>query len=258
MKEAIKKIIFTVFSFRPHTLSGRASILMYHSVGNNDAFFTVTSENFERQLAEIKARKLQAVKLGELTNLLKEGKDISNTIVLTFDDGYQDNLETVLPLLEKYGIPASFFIATGFIGKELIVSNSVVLPIMSEEEIKRLWAHPLVEVLPHGHLHQKMSHLSVEEAIADAERSFQELSGIIGSARRILAYPKGKHSPVLADALKRAGWEAAVTVNPGLVNSRSDHLRLPRNSVDSSVSMNEFAIKISTAIETYTWFKSLI
>jgi peptidoglycan/xylan/chitin deacetylase (PgdA/CDA1 family) len=229
---------------------------MYHSVANNSAFFTVTPENFERQLAEIKKRKLKTIKLGELVDLLKKKEDISNTVCITFDDGYRDNLEIALPLLEKYEIPASFFVATGFIGKNFSTSDGVTLPIMSEEEIRKLAAHPLAEILPHGHAHQKMSEMPAEEAVFDAERSFSELSWIVSGIRKIFAYPKGRYTDELVRHLGGAEWEAAVEVSEGLVRRDDNLYTLRRNSIDRGTNMTQFKACLSSTIEWYQAFKS--
>jgi peptidoglycan/xylan/chitin deacetylase (PgdA/CDA1 family) len=257
MKKTIKKIFFSCLRIFGTGLKNRASILMYHSVGNNGAFFTVTPGNFERQLAEIKKRKLKTIKLGELVDLLKKKEDISNTVCITFDDGYRDNLEIALPILEKYQIPASFFIATGFVSNDFSTSDGVTLPIMSEEEIRKLAAHPLAEVLPHGHSHQKMSEIATEEAVADAERSFSELSRLIGKTRRILAYPKGRFTSELAKRLAAAGWEAAVTVSEGLVSVSGDACTLKRNSINRTTEMAQFKCLVSRSVEWYLALKDI-
>jgi peptidoglycan/xylan/chitin deacetylase (PgdA/CDA1 family) len=53
---------------------------------------------------------------------LEEGSEPSKEkkAVVTFDDGYADNLHTALPILQELGIPATFFISTGFIGTEYL------------------------------------------------------------------------------------------------------------------------------------------
>ena len=50
----------------------------------------------------------------------------SNSVVVTFDDGYRDNHDVALPILEKYGVPATFFVATGFL-QDGVMWNDVVI-----------------------------------------------------------------------------------------------------------------------------------
>jgi peptidoglycan/xylan/chitin deacetylase (PgdA/CDA1 family) len=56
------------------------------------------------------------MRLGELAGSLCRGEVPRNAIAVTFDDGYQDNLDQAAPLLQRYEIPATIFVATGYLG----------------------------------------------------------------------------------------------------------------------------------------------
>jgi len=75
----------------------------------------VTPAHFDEQLAALRQH-YAVVTLSELRERLANGNRLGPLVVLTFDDGYTDNAETVLPLLEKHGVPATFYLATGFTG----------------------------------------------------------------------------------------------------------------------------------------------
>lgn len=96
-------------------------ILAYHRILPDpkfNPFGTVVSfDTFKRQIENI-SKKFPIVSLSDLLGHYR--KKISKhkiQIVLTFDDGYRDNIELVFPLLRKKGIPATFLIATDYIGK---------------------------------------------------------------------------------------------------------------------------------------------
>lgn len=89
-------------------------ILMYHriiDIQNDPWDLAVSPVNFEQQLQVLKKNKL-GIPLYKFHNLLKKGKIGHNSLAITFDDGYKDNFENALPLLSKYNMPATFFIAT--------------------------------------------------------------------------------------------------------------------------------------------------
>lgn len=111
MKTKLKKLYYHILKLKNRFFFGRpVMVLMYHrindEVGEKLQGLTVSVLNFERHLIYFK-EKFQIVKLDEDWALLKK-----TGIVITFDDGYADNLINALPLLEKYNIPATIFVTT--------------------------------------------------------------------------------------------------------------------------------------------------
>lgn len=94
-------------------------ILFYHSVKKNidrriDPSIVVSPKNFEWQLAYFASTR-QVISLDEYVDALYSGRSLpSKNVIITFDDGYKDNFTVVYPLLKKYRLPATFFLATGY------------------------------------------------------------------------------------------------------------------------------------------------
>lgn len=94
--------------------SKKALILMYHQVceKRSDPWdLAVHPERFEQQLGALK-RRFDVVSIDELVYSVAEGKLRKNMVAITFDDGFADNYNNAAPLLEWYGLPATFYIAT--------------------------------------------------------------------------------------------------------------------------------------------------
>ncbi len=98
-------------------------ILKYHSVADTphskfiDPANHVSVKVFTHQMKFL-ARKRTVISLDELTTALQEGKTLqSGTVVVTFDDGYLDNLTIAAPILKQYKIPATLFLPTGYIDR---------------------------------------------------------------------------------------------------------------------------------------------
>jgi len=96
-------------------------VLMYHSVspvereGLQDASMTVSAASFEEQMSFL-SRRRKVISLDTLVRQLEKGRCADpGTVVVTFDDGYLDNYEVAAPILQRYALPATLFIATGHI-----------------------------------------------------------------------------------------------------------------------------------------------
>ena len=75
---------------------------MYHSIDYNKVFFTVKPENFRKQMDYLYRKKYNVIPLLELVDFLKNKKEIpSKTVVLTFDDGYEDNYFNAFPVFKN-------------------------------------------------------------------------------------------------------------------------------------------------------------
>ena len=221
------------------------SILMYHSVGENNAFFTVAPLVFEKQLSYIKKKGFETVFLSEaILNYPKE--KVGRKIILTFDDGYTDNFTTVLPLLRKYGFKATFFIPIGKIGGQMTTSDGVTLSIMDMEQIEQIAKEEreIIELLPHTVSHPDLSILPKEDVHKELVESKGFIENITGKHATLLAYPKGRYNSAVVDAAKESGYKGAVTVKKGVYNLLTNKYEIPRNSIDKETSFAEFKAKV--------------
>jgi len=92
-------------------------ILTYHRVNDDqDPFFgSVPTEVFERHMSAV-AGTYRVLTVEALVDLMRRGSLPRNALAITFDDGYRDTLTHAAPILARHGLPATVFLATGFIG----------------------------------------------------------------------------------------------------------------------------------------------
>lgn len=107
-------------------LARRLPVLNYHSITTRSADYPfdpdvvdATPEQFDAQMAFI-ARHFQTVGMAELRASRSGGSLPPNGIVITFDDGYKNNIDVAVPILKKHGLTATFFVATHFIAERRI------------------------------------------------------------------------------------------------------------------------------------------
>lgn len=98
----------------------RILVLGYHRISGTDQDhrgLAVSPARFEQQM-EVLARITHTIALRDVPRCLSGNGSAKPAVVVTFDDGYADNLHTALPVLERLGIPATFFIVSDYLGRE--------------------------------------------------------------------------------------------------------------------------------------------
>jgi peptidoglycan/xylan/chitin deacetylase (PgdA/CDA1 family) len=115
-------------------------ILLYHRVNaDGDPLFpAVPIKAFEAQMRYL-ARNFRVLSLADIVSGIQQGKAMEPlTIAITFDDGYQDNYTFAHPILRKYRLPASLFVATSFIGTNLLMWNDRLAWAVKNTEQKKV------------------------------------------------------------------------------------------------------------------------
>lgn len=93
----------------------KVNILMYHRFSEKPELFKIDSHNFEKQIKFI-CSKFNPIHLSTFIAAAEgRAKLPPNSIIITIDDGYQDNFTVAYPILSKYKAPATIFLATDFV-----------------------------------------------------------------------------------------------------------------------------------------------
>jgi peptidoglycan/xylan/chitin deacetylase (PgdA/CDA1 family) len=208
----------------------RAIVLCYHRIGTRDVLTKPPAE-FQRDLEYLK-RKFECVRLDELCRRLRANEPIRRPLaVVTFDDGYRDNYTEAAPVLKAVGVPATFFVATGYIGTERMFPHDAAAagpphpaapsagdyPKLTWDDLRALEADGF-EIGSHTVEHTDLG--QVDEATLEREvtESLRMLTQELGSRRRAFAYPWGKPSNISQrsiEAVQQAGYYAAVSAYGG-------------------------------------------
>lgn len=258
MRKILKEIVAFILNIFFPAISEKGSILMYHSVGINNKFSTVTPHNFERQLKFLKQHNYRVISLSEMVNKKQKNESLKSCISLTFDDGYLDFYTNVFPLLKKYNFPAALFVTTGFIGKNMKTKQGQEFPIVSEAQIQEMHKSGYVEIFPHTKTHPKLNDIFYEDACNEIHDSQMEIERLIHEEANIFAYPFGISTPEIISYLsKNRKWCAAVTVKQGLIDTNTDNMQLNRNIIDSEVGMSQFRMKVSESVLLFANCKQL-
>lgn len=141
------------------------------------------------------------------------------SVILTFDDGYEDFYYDVFPLLKRYQMKATIFVINDFIGRK---------GFLNESEIKEVIGSGLVELGSHtlDHLYLKLVPKTIaEKQILESKKKLEEKFGI---EVKSFAYPYGAFNKETVELVKDAKYSVAVSVISGVEQSKENLFYLSR------------------------------
>lgn len=127
------------FPFLQKKMARNVQILLYHRVNDDqDPFFpAVPTNRFQAQMEYLAEHYLPS-SLQEALERLKDDDLPENTVVITFDDGYRDNYVHAFPVLRRFGIPATIFLASGAIGSDQMLWHDRVFRAFRNTTVPKL------------------------------------------------------------------------------------------------------------------------
>lgn len=222
-------------------------VLLYHSVGSAHAA-SVPAATFDRHMARLRAR-FTIVPLADLPRALAERRIAGRLASVTFDDGYRDNHDRALPVLERHGIVATFFVATGFVGRTFR-GWAGEHPMMTAAELRDIAARGHA-VGAHGVSHVKLTRVPAPDVEHEVRASKTWLEDCLGRPVDAFAYPKGAHDDLVRRIVASAGFRLAATTREAVVDGAPDWLALPRLVMHPSLRGAAFDAKLSRAAQWY-------
>ncbi|MEN6567424.1 MAG: polysaccharide deacetylase family protein [Veillonellales bacterium] len=193
-------IIFSSFSGVP--------VLNYHQI-NDEAHnaLTLSSYEFDAQMAYLYKAGYTTISPDQLLDNLQYGKPLpQNPILITFDDGYEDNYQVAYPILQKYHFTATIFLITDFVGRNGRYVSWRQVREMQDNGFS-FQSHTLSHIL--------LAKASDEEVTSQLTGSKEALEWRLGKKADYLAYPGGVYDQRVINLTKQAGYRAAFTINLG-------------------------------------------
>lgn len=222
-------------------------VLMYHKIGDPPAGsqlgkLWVSTAAFRRQMAYLKKHGWTPVTFWDVVRHIDEGAPVpEKPVLITFDDGYRDNLANAVPILQRYGYPAVLFVPIGYLGgrrplphDEHLAVRGIVNPTLDWSELAEL-ERAGVRIESHGIGHRPLADLEVDEAAREITLSKLRLEEALGRPVRAFAYVKGSEAHyrlVHLSLLRQAGYDIAFTSISGANGPGTDPLQLHRYNVE--------------------------
>ncbi|HXE45890.1 MAG TPA: polysaccharide deacetylase family protein [Conexibacter sp.] len=208
----------------PRTL--RVPILMYHRVHayateltKSLPDLTVEPQVFAAEVAALAHAGYHSVTVAQLFGALFHGAPLpSKPVMLSFDDGYADDVTQILPVLRAHRMTGVFFIITGRFHEAGFVDPA---------QIRQLDAAGM-DVGAHTRDHVDLPGLPAATLQSEIAGSRADLERVLRHPIAAFAYPAGRFDAASVAAVRQAGFALAVTTQPGMQLSAQQPLLLPR------------------------------
>jgi peptidoglycan/xylan/chitin deacetylase (PgdA/CDA1 family) len=218
-------------------------VLMYHKVNDVEGNrMSMPTALFDEQMAQLNELGYSVVDLDAVLAHYADGAPLPDaSVLITFDDGYRDNLEHAAPILVKYGYPAVQFVPLGYIGdplplphEEALATRGILNRTVDWDELGEL-ERAGVRIESHGISHRPLADLELDEAAREIVVSKLRLEERLGRPVRAFSYVKGSeahYKPVHLSLVRQAGYDVAFTSISGANSPATDPLQLHRYNVE--------------------------
>lgn len=214
-------VIASVYIYPPKGVM----IFEYHRINDetvNTDDYSLSKEEFQEQLNYFKENNYHTISLMDFIRAEKYGEELpENPIILTFDDGYEDNYINMMPMIKAMDMKATMFMATNLIGKKNYVNW---------QQLKEMQDNG-IEIGSHTANHLPLDQVENLDNEIKLSKLLMEWNGL--KTIYFFSYPNGIYTPESIQSLKDNNYLAAVTGDAGYNTFTTDKYLLQRTNVSN-------------------------
>ncbi len=222
------------------SLTVKVPILMYHYIStppeDADKYridLSVEPDAFRSQMAYLAENGYTTISFYDLSLAVTNNQPLpEKPVILTFDDGYLDNYEIAYPILQEYGLHATFFVVTEFIdrGREGYLTWEMVQEMAAAGH----------NFEPHSRTHPELTNRDRDYLIWEMLGPQETLAYHIGYTPRYFSYPSGRYDDAVIGMAQELGYWGAVTTYSGKEHSFIDRYTWTRMRIRHNTPLAEF------------------
>jgi peptidoglycan/xylan/chitin deacetylase (PgdA/CDA1 family) len=232
--------------------AGIVPVLLYHSISDarsQDERFTVSRAQFEDHADAIEASGRVTVSITDLARGLRGESSLpARVAAITFDDGFADNYDAVLSLLDRQ-LRSTLYVITGAIGSPHRLTPSQVA------ELARM---PGVEMGAHTVRHPYLDELDQDEIGDEVGSSKRELEDLVQRPVGSFAYPHGAYDQRVRQAVIDAGYHSAVGVKNAISHLEDDPYAIARWTVTADTPASRIGEILEGRDVTRAWSRQRV
>jgi peptidoglycan/xylan/chitin deacetylase (PgdA/CDA1 family) len=215
---------------------------MYHSVSPAACDYNaVSTKAFAEQMNWL-ANERHPLTLEEVRTVLQGGQVSEGSVLITFDDGYQDLVDHAIPVLQKHSIPAIFFLLIEAMGSNDLWNTRahVTRRHLAPEDVRALAALPKMTIGAHGFTHQRITRFEEYRVVAEMAGAKAGLQALTDQNIDAYAYPYGGFTPEVAAVAARYFSFAFASDGAGVWNWLDNPYTIRRLHVGYQLSLSGF------------------
>ncbi|MBU1627767.1 polysaccharide deacetylase family protein [bacterium] len=223
-------------------------ILMYHHVApinyeskNPDLY--VSPEQFDLQLKYISEKGYTTIHFQDLLDHWEKNVPLPRkAVIITFDDGFENNYLHAFPLMKKYDAKGTIFLVTDFIGNFYTWSKNTSNPpekLLSWDQINEMHKYG-IKFGSHACTHKDLTKISEAEAYDQLKFSKEILEEKLKTKINVLTYPYGSYNTDIIEIAKKAGYECACSTIRGNRHTSKEKYTLKRVMIHHDTTIKRF------------------
>lgn len=206
-------------------------ILLYHAVHPESSLISISPTIFQWQMNWLYENGYHVIGLDVLAAYLRDRTPLpERSIVLTFDDGYACLYEYALPVLARYGFPATVFLVAGHCGRMNDwagqPTNIPKLPLLNWDQVTEM-AQQGIEFGAHSMLHSRLDQIESEKIAYEIRESKRLIEDRLNQPVKSFAYPYGRFNDKVYSIVQQEFLIACGT-RLGLITPNSNPWKLER------------------------------
>jgi peptidoglycan/xylan/chitin deacetylase (PgdA/CDA1 family) len=223
-------------------------ILLYHSIvsGSPADIHDVSASAFAAQMSWLKESGYRIVSLSDWLDERENGRS-GRLAAITFDDGYQDNCTTALPILTKYCFPATIFLVAGLMGSCSCwrAGELAKAPLLTWSQAREM-AGSGIQFGSHGLTHAELTTLDQKSITLELSHSQDRIEQELGEPASLFSYSYSRFNHSVRRQVEDAGYQAAFTYRPWYVGGPGhDRFELQRIGILANDTLETFKAKVT-------------
>jgi peptidoglycan/xylan/chitin deacetylase (PgdA/CDA1 family) len=234
-------------------------VLLYHRIikrsdikGRHKIY--VYEDKFRRQMKFLKEAGYDAITFEDIFYNRVHSND-NPKVIITFDDGYEDNYKIAFPVLKEFGFRAVIFLVTGMQRNEWgIKEGEPSIPMMDQKMLQEMQDYG-IELGGHTINHNDLTKLEKQVALNEIAGCKTDLEQRFHKTVISFSYPFGAINPLVKQMVTDSGFTYGISTNTGPDDLFDDLLQIRRKEINPRTTLNSFKKKAGTKSSSNSIFK---